>query len=153
MADEFPNATVIGTDLSPIQPTWVPPNVMFELEDATETWSWPDNDFDFVHIRYLIGAVADWGALFKEAFRCCKPGGYFESGEVNPTFYSDNKTTDENTGMQTWNNLYVESSKKFGRSFCNVENDEELVREAGFVDVQVFNYKVRQIIILRKAEP
>lgn len=29
-ADEYPNATVIGTDLSPIQPTWVPPNVRFE---------------------------------------------------------------------------------------------------------------------------
>lgn len=25
--DQYPNATVIGTDLSPIQPTWVPPNV------------------------------------------------------------------------------------------------------------------------------
>ncbi|EXA29949.1 hypothetical protein FOVG_18627 [Fusarium oxysporum f. sp. pisi HDV247] len=34
-ADQYPNAEVIGTDLSPIQPDWVPPNVRFELEDAT----------------------------------------------------------------------------------------------------------------------
>lgn len=27
MGDEFPAAEVIGVDLSPIQPTWVPPNV------------------------------------------------------------------------------------------------------------------------------
>lgn len=26
MADKFPMANVIGTDLSPIQPSWVPPN-------------------------------------------------------------------------------------------------------------------------------
>lgn len=26
-ADEFPDAEVIGTDVSPIQPSWVPPNV------------------------------------------------------------------------------------------------------------------------------
>lgn len=26
-ADEFPSAEVIGTDLSPIQPSWVPPNL------------------------------------------------------------------------------------------------------------------------------
>lgn len=26
-ASEFPDAKVIGTDLSPIQPTWVPPNL------------------------------------------------------------------------------------------------------------------------------
>lgn len=26
-ADEFPNASVIGTDISPIQSNWVPPNI------------------------------------------------------------------------------------------------------------------------------
>lgn len=26
-ADEFPNTRVIGTDISPIQPSWVPPNL------------------------------------------------------------------------------------------------------------------------------
>ena len=26
-ADEYPNTEVIGTDISPIQPTWVPPNL------------------------------------------------------------------------------------------------------------------------------
>ncbi|KAG7438914.1 Secondary metabolism regulator LAE1 [Fusarium oxysporum f. sp. raphani] len=69
-ADQYPNAEVIGTDLSPIQPDWVPPNVRFELEDATSNWTWSKDSFDFVHMRYLIGAIADWGALFKEAFRC-----------------------------------------------------------------------------------
>ncbi|KAJ4265934.1 hypothetical protein NW764_015443 [Fusarium oxysporum] len=78
-ADQYPNAQVIGTDLSPIQPDWVPPNVRFELEDATSNWTWSNDSFDFVHMRYLIGAITDWGALFKEAFRCCKPGGFVES--------------------------------------------------------------------------
>lgn len=26
-ADEYPNAEVIGTDISPIEPFWVPPNL------------------------------------------------------------------------------------------------------------------------------
>ena len=26
-ADEYPNCEVVGTDLSPIQPTWIPPNL------------------------------------------------------------------------------------------------------------------------------
>jgi len=26
-ADEFPNAKVVGTDISPIQPGWLPPNL------------------------------------------------------------------------------------------------------------------------------
>jgi SAM-dependent methyltransferase len=34
MADEFPDAKVIGTDLSPIQPTSVPPNLEFIIDDG-----------------------------------------------------------------------------------------------------------------------
>ncbi|KAH6994740.1 S-adenosyl-L-methionine-dependent methyltransferase [Fusarium venenatum] len=118
-ADQYPNAEVIGTDLSPIQPSWVPPNVKFDLEDATRDWSWSENSFDFVHMRYLIGAISDWGVLFKEAFRCCKPGGSIESVE-----------------------LFKEASKAFGRSFCEIEGDVQLLAAAGFVDLQVTDFKV-----------
>ncbi|KAF5551868.1 mRNA 3 end-processing YTH1 [Fusarium mexicanum] len=141
-ADQYPNAEVIGTDLSPIQPDWVPPNVRFELEDATGNWTWSNDYFDFIHMRYLIGAIGDWGALFKEAFRCCKPGGFVESVEVNPTFLSDDETASDVTAVQTWNKLFREASKAFGRSFCEIEGDAELLAAAGFVDVQVTDFKV-----------
>lgn len=118
------------------------PNVKFELEDATNTWSWPDNDFDFIHIRYLIGAIADWGALFQEAFRCCKSGSYFESVEVNPLFKSDDGSINNIAPIQTWNKICRESEKAFGRSLCEVENDTQLLGEAGFVDLQVTDFKV-----------
>ncbi|KAF5557307.1 mRNA 3 end-processing YTH1 [Fusarium napiforme] len=141
-ADQYPNSEVIGTDLSPIQPDWVPPNVRFELEDATSNWTWSNDTFDFVHMRYLIGAIADWGALFKEAFRCCKPGGFVESVEVNPTFFSDDGTASDVRAVQTWNKLFREASKAFGRSFCEIEGDAELLAAAGFVDLQVTDFKV-----------
>lgn len=142
-ADEFENTQVIGTDLSPIQPTWVPPNLKFELDDALQTWSWPEGEFDFVHLRYLFGAIADWGALFKEAFRVCKPGGWVESCEVDPVFLSDDGTTDKEWGIKMWNSLYREGGKKFGRSFCVVEEDLQMpaFKEAGFVDIQHVDYK------------
>lgn len=34
MGDKFPEAQIIGTDLSPIQPAFVPPNVRFFVEDS-----------------------------------------------------------------------------------------------------------------------
>lgn len=34
MADEFPDSQIIATDLSPIQPVIVPPNVRFYIEDS-----------------------------------------------------------------------------------------------------------------------
>ncbi|KAI1059511.1 hypothetical protein LB506_008866 [Fusarium annulatum] len=123
-ADEHSNIEVIGTDLSPIQPSWVPPNVKFELEDATKDWNWPENHFDLVH-----------------ASHCCKPGGFVESGEINPTFYSDDGSIDKVEALQTWNRLVIESGKGFGRSFTDIENDVQLFRDAGLVDVQSFDFK------------
>ncbi|KAF5682476.1 mRNA 3 end-processing YTH1 [Fusarium circinatum] len=102
-ADQYPNAEVIGTDLSPIQPDWVPPNVRFELEDVTS---------------------------------------FVESVKVNPTFFSDDETASDVTAVQTWNKLFREASKAFGRSFCEIEGDSELLAAAGFVDVQVNDFKV-----------
>jgi metalloendopeptidase OMA1, mitochondrial len=38
MGDQYPESEIIGTDLSPIQPPFVPPNVRFFVEDSTEDW-------------------------------------------------------------------------------------------------------------------
>ncbi|KAF5021876.1 hypothetical protein F66182_6067 [Fusarium sp. NRRL 66182] len=143
-ADEYPNAEVVGTDLSPIQPSWVPPNVKFELEDATQTWTFPHDHFDFIHIRYLFGSVQDWNALFKEAYRHCKPGGWIQSCEIDPPFYSDDGSVDDDYGIQTWNELVREGGKRTGRSFCVVEEGLQVpgIKATGFVDIQEANYKV-----------
>ncbi|KAJ4211858.1 hypothetical protein NW759_012146 [Fusarium solani] len=143
-ADEFPGAEINGTDLSPIQPTWVPPNIKFELEDATGTWSWPENTFDFTHLRYLFGAIADWNALFAESYRTCKPGGWVQSRKIDPPFYSDDGTADDNTAMQTWNKVVREGGIKFGRTFCVVDEGLQVpgLEAAGFVDIQQQNFKV-----------
>jgi predicted O-methyltransferase YrrM len=34
MGDEFPRTSIIGTDLSPVQPEMVPPNVRFCIDDG-----------------------------------------------------------------------------------------------------------------------
>lgn len=75
MAEQYPSAHVIGTDLSPIQPDFVPPNCNFEVEDVTLEWTYPLNKFDFIHIRELFGSVPDWSFLLGEVYRCTKPGG------------------------------------------------------------------------------
>jgi len=38
MADLYPTAQVLGTDLSPVQPSWVPPNCRFEVDDFELDW-------------------------------------------------------------------------------------------------------------------
>ncbi|KAJ4405422.1 hypothetical protein N0V85_004676 [Neurospora sp. IMI 360204] len=139
-ADEFPNAEVIGTDVSPIQPSWVPPNVKFEIDDCNQEWTWAENSFDFIHMRMLIGVVnGDWSALFRNAFRCCKPGGYVESCVADITFMSDDGSVKEGSAMDQWGKVWREAGKKLGRPFTVYEADLQRkgMEAAGFVDIEV----------------
>jgi hypothetical protein len=61
MADKFPSAEVIGTDLSPTQPGWVPPNCKFEIDDCTEEWTFKEDwqsfyseVYKYVHLLRII---------------------------------------------------------------------------------------------------
>lgn len=122
----------------------MPPNVRFELDDATKTWTWDSDHFDFVHMRFLNGAIKDWPALFGEAFRCCKRGGYVESGEFDPRYYCDDGTADAHDTIKTWNSVFEEGGRVLGNSFTIVDGDtqEAGMKGAGFEDVNVTVYKV-----------
>ena len=56
-----------------MQPTYVPTNVSFEIDNAEDDWTWEDNTFDFIHIRALLGSIKDWDKLYRQAYRCLKP--------------------------------------------------------------------------------
>ncbi|KAJ9148454.1 methyltransferase [Pleurostoma richardsiae] len=143
-ADEFPDANVIGTDISPIQPSWVPPNLTFEIEDCTEEWTFKPDSVDFVHMRYLYGSIKDWAALFREAYRVCKPGGWVESYEASPMMESDDGSVTEGSAMSKWGGFFIEGGRKLSRTFTVVDDDiqQTYMRDAGFVDIDVKNLKV-----------
>ncbi|KAK4448001.1 Phosphomethylethanolamine N-methyltransferase [Podospora aff. communis PSN243] len=142
-ADKFPDCSVIGTDISPIQPTYVPPNLKFELEDATQEWTFPDNHFDYIHMTYLFGAIADWNTLLKRAYHACKPGGYVESFETTCVFKSDDGTLLEGSPMDQWGKVFVEAGRKFGRPFDVVGDNivDKAFVEAGFEDITTWDFK------------
>jgi SAM-dependent methyltransferase len=66
-ADEHPEAEVLGIDLSPIQPTFVPTNVTFVVDDLEKDWTF-SNKFDFIYMRMLSASILDFPAMFKKAF-------------------------------------------------------------------------------------
>ncbi len=68
VADEYPEAEVIGIDLSPIQPTWVPPNVRFLVDDAEDRWISEKESLDFVHLRHMGGSIKNWPKLLSQAY-------------------------------------------------------------------------------------
>jgi SAM-dependent methyltransferase len=141
--DQYPGAEVVGTDLSPCQPEWVPPNVRFEIEDATEFWTRQSDFFDFIHIRYLFGAIPDWHHLFAEAYRCCAPGGWIESVEADVRIRCDDGTAELEPVWKTCDKMYEEGGKVLNRSFFVSDLQVEGMKKAGFVDIKTVDYKVR----------
>lgn len=96
-------------------------------------------------MRWLVGSVGDWDALFAQAYRALRPGGWVESFETSPRLYSDDDTVPENSAMSQWSKIFFNFGKTIGRPFTVVDDDiqENGMRGAGFVDVGVSERKVR----------
>jgi ubiquinone/menaquinone biosynthesis C-methylase UbiE len=74
----YPATTVVGTDLSVIQPLNVPPNCQFYREDTEEEpWVF-DRQFDYIHLRTMSSCFRDPKAMVGRIFRHLRPGGYVE---------------------------------------------------------------------------
>ena len=103
MADAHDTARVTGTDLSPIQPLYVPTKCEFQVDDADSTmWTWKDNWFDFIHVRSLSGCISSWPTFYQECLRVLKPGGWLEQSEFSPAFESKDGTVTDDTTMGNW---------------------------------------------------
>ena len=48
VGDLYPGANILGVDLRPIQPAWVPLNVKFMVNDVESSWLRPLNYFDYI---------------------------------------------------------------------------------------------------------
>lgn len=141
IADKFPSANVIGTDLSPIQPGQQPSNVTFEIDDCCSDWIYPESHFDFVHLRGLFGSIADWPAFYSQAFKHIKPGGYIEQVEWSVHNRCQDGRLSPNGVLSRWSSSFVEAGTRSGKTFEIAENMAGLVREAGFIDVSERRFK------------
>lgn len=92
----------------------------------------------------MVGSITDWHALFKEAYRCLKPGGWFESYEGSPSLNCDNDTIPPTSAMGQWGPLFINGGRQVGRSFTVVEDEIQraAMEAAGFVDIQEKTTKV-----------
>ncbi|KAK2598741.1 hypothetical protein N8I77_012130 [Diaporthe amygdali] len=119
-AQEHPQATVIGTDLSMIQPTDVVPNVQFFKEDSEHSdWIHP-HPFDYVHLRLAVSCFDDHRTVIRKSFDSLRPGGWIEL--MDPVFQT---LCDDNT-LQ---------GLAIGRDLKKPLNYKRWLIEAGFVDV------------------
>ncbi|KAK2810918.1 hypothetical protein FQN50_002509 [Emmonsiellopsis sp. PD_5] len=134
MADMFPSATVIGNDLSPIQPSFVPPNVKFEVDDIEEDFAHPQ-PFDYIHSRYLAGSIKDWPRLIRQTFQSLKPGGWTECYDTDCTIVSDDGSLKEDSPLAKNFRDTLKASESVGRTACPGLGLKGWFQDAGYVNI------------------
>ncbi|KAL0782489.1 hypothetical protein CaCOL14_000395 [Colletotrichum acutatum] len=141
MGDLFPNAEILGNDLSAIQPAWVPPNVKFEIDDVESEWIGEDK-YDFIFSRYMAGALADWPTYVRRVYENLNPGGWAEFQDWDYMLYSDDGTT-EGTELLRWMGYFMEACEVLGRDGQVGPKLETLVREnTGLINIVHKPFKI-----------
>lgn len=151
-ASVFPDAEITGTDLSPVQPTEVPENVHFLVDDADEDeWLWQENYFDLIHTANMSGSFTSFKDVLRKSLNHLKPGGYMECHEFDPKPKCDDDTMPpENPdgfseyAMHDWLDLNIRSGQVTDppRQFRIAHRLARWMRDVGFVDVKEHIEKV-----------
>ncbi|KAK4235348.1 S-adenosyl-L-methionine-dependent methyltransferase [Achaetomium macrosporum] len=166
-ADEYPEAEVIGVDLSPVQPNCVPPNCRFEIDDLEKDWTW-SKPFDFILSRMMTGSFADNAAIVAKVYKyvysslpiltCSaslgtassrrvilpsqlEPGGYFEAHDMALPLGCDDGTLSEDSDLWIWMTWLIRAMEALGRPLTAAQHWKPLMEEAGFEDVVETVYK------------
>jgi ubiquinone/menaquinone biosynthesis C-methylase UbiE len=109
-----------------------------EIEDCTQTWSFPDSSLDYVHIRWLVGSIPDWNALFTEAYRVLKPGGWLESLEPTDRIQGADGGIKLTDALGQWHQIFRAGGRIIGRDFDVYERglQKKAFEAAGFEEIQ-----------------
>ncbi|KAI9738401.1 MAG: hypothetical protein M1834_008904 [Cirrosporium novae-zelandiae] len=142
-ADRHPSARVIGVDLSPIQPTWVPPNCTFEIDDAEAPWTY-SHKFDFIHGRTLTLGWRDWDNLCTQSLHHLRPNGWLEVDEFTyPTICDCTPGTHATPALHSeYLSLITTAAAKRGVHMQTAQGMAARFRRLGFVNVEIKTMKM-----------
>ncbi|KAH7227298.1 S-adenosyl-L-methionine-dependent methyltransferase [Fusarium oxysporum] len=139
-ADEHPEAEVIGVDLSPTQPEFVPPNLQFEIDDIDEEWTY-SLPFDYIHSRMMNVSVKNWPEYLRKIFENLTPGGYAELQDVDIMMQSDDNTLTQDHALWKWGFFLAKAGQEHGTPFIETNRLKHIMTEIGFVDVKETPFK------------
>lgn len=131
MAQQFPQANIIGVDLVVPSISDPPFNCTFTAGNILTGLDFPDQSFDFVHMRLLYSAIPAraWPGVIHEMVRMTRQGGWIESVEA---------ATIENRGpsaeqMNTW---IIDACRMRGLDMTIAPHLGLMLQTAGLQDVQ-----------------
>ncbi|TLD14424.1 uncharacterized protein PgNI_03956 [Pyricularia grisea] len=134
LAEQHPHSEVIGVDLSPIQPTFMPPNAIFQIDDLEEDWNFSFK-FDYIHTLMMAGAFRDWPRFLGQCHEFLERGGYVEVQDIDFPLRCDDGTMRPDSAVRRWSDLMMEAGERSGFKLDECGRVADMMRAAGFVDV------------------
>ncbi|MBV9229389.1 MAG: methyltransferase domain-containing protein [Chloroflexi bacterium] len=146
LGTQYPQVQGIGIDISELMTEYATSlaisqnvsNVQFRVMDATGPLDFPDNTFDLVNGRILMGFLAtqQWPGLLKECHRITQPGGILRLTEPEWAF-TNSAAFDKLAGlaalaMHRAHHTFSPS----GRTFGTASVLRLLLRRAGYQNIQ-----------------
>ncbi|KAF4779711.1 hypothetical protein HER10_EVM0006030 [Colletotrichum scovillei] len=138
--DDHPEADILGIDLSATQPSSVPPNVRFEVDDIEDEWTF-SQPFQYIHSRFMTSSIRDWRLFLQRCYDNLEPGGYVELQETAIFAQSDDGTLKPEHALSDWSKYLMEASIKLGAAWVDTPELREIMVEVGFEDVALSTYK------------
>jgi SAM-dependent methyltransferase len=139
LASTFPQAEVIGLDLSPV-PEGDKTNAVFVQGDVMDDGV-VVGPFDLIYSRMLVyGGIRDWPAYISRAWDLLSPGGWLETQEADASalFDRDGKNMYPNS---IWRNEQRVAFESMGIDIACATKLERYFKNQGFVDITVKKFR------------
>jgi SAM-dependent methyltransferase len=132
MGEQYPSAEIIATDISVFQLGDLPSNVTLEIDDIEDEWTFPQNSFDFIHLRDMSGSISDWKSVYREAFKCLVPGGQIEISD-----FGDTSTSNSSNLFQTIYSSEIQSASEVAGTPLGVKHlERNIFEDIGYVEIR-----------------
>jgi ubiquinone/menaquinone biosynthesis C-methylase UbiE len=123
VAYEYSNVEVIGVDISRklveyartrARSQGLENNAIFKVMDVTKPLDFPDESFDIINGRFLIGFMSpgDWPKLLRECMRITRPGGFIRLTEC------DDMGTTSSQAFEQYMAMVYQALRMAGRTFA-----------------------------------
>jgi ubiquinone/menaquinone biosynthesis C-methylase UbiE len=125
-AQQHPYATVVGSDISMIQPEYKPSNCMFVQEDSEEPWIQPKDYFDYIHLRLVCGCFDHPKTVIQYAYESLAPDGWIEFHDTTARVMG----ADDTAIQKVWE-LSIKGAAAMGRDILTSQHYKKWLEEAG----------------------
>ncbi|TGZ80701.1 S-adenosyl-L-methionine-dependent methyltransferase [Ascodesmis nigricans] len=142
-AEQHPASVVYGIDMAPIQPSYVYPNVRFEIDDLELDWTFRDK-FDLIYARLMSTGIKDWPRFFQQMYDFMNPGGYVELSEHDLNgVRSDDGTMPSDTAYNRYLTLLTKCMASNGLNpYLTLTDYTRMLTSAGFEITKTLEFKI-----------